>query len=59
MFNHGKLHNSPLILVDDNKLGYSWSKMQNGRAAYGCYWTAFNKNFIDKPYYLDSLGMET
>jgi hypothetical protein len=42
VFVHGQLNNAPFTYVDGDGDGISLSKMQNGRPAYGSYWTYFN-----------------
>ena len=43
-FNDGKLNSSPFTAVNGNGLGYSFSKMENGRPAHNSYYTRFYKN---------------
>ena len=57
VFNHGQLHNAPFSCVDDNGIGVSLSKMQNGRPEDGSCYTYFYRNGSTQP--VDSLEAKT
>ena len=53
VFNHGKLHNTPLICVNGDGMGWTFSKMENGRPSDGSYMTCFTNN--EETHNVDSL----
>ena len=42
VFNHGQLHNTPFTCLKGDGYGRSFSNMQNGKYADGCYYTGFS-----------------
>ncbi len=42
IFKHGELHNAPFTCIAGDGLGYSSSKMQNGRPADHSYYSKFS-----------------
>ena len=51
IFNDGILTNTPFTCIDGNGIGYSFSKMENGRPADNSYYTFFNENGCEQHVY--------